>query len=219
MENIEIVTLVLDELNVYYDDIARHSYGKLSAVTYGDLILAHITGDLGILGISKTTLSRTTKQLFPNTGMNGGSGGSWKYYFLSLIKHKNCGKCCTIKPFCDFFKDNSLSLGITTFCKDCRKNYNKDSYKKYPEAYKKSLDKNKIAIQGRNALYRAERANRTVSWTQVEEITEFYKNRPDGYHVDHIIPLKGVTVSGLHVIENLQYLTAEENLQKGNRMP
>jgi len=50
-----------------------------------------------------------------------------------------------------------------------------------------------------------------------EGITEFYNQRPQGYHVDHIIPLQGELVSGLHVIWNLQYLPAVENKRKRNR--
>ncbi|RLG44960.1 MAG: hypothetical protein DRN81_03240 [Thermoproteota archaeon] len=60
--------------------------------------------------------------------------------------------------------------------------------------------------------------NRIPTWTDLKAIKEFYKNCPRGYHVDHIIPLQGTHVSGLHVLENLQYLTAKENHSKHNKI-
>lgn len=53
------------------------------------------------------------------------------------------------------------------------------------------------------------------------EILKIYQRVPEGCHVDHIIPLRGIdretgkhVVSGLHVPWNLQYLPAEENQRK-----
>jgi len=37
------------------------------------------------------------------------------------------------------------------------------------------------------------------------------------WHVDHIIPLQGKTISGLHVVDNLQIMPGSENSRKGNR--
>lgn len=38
------------------------------------------------------------------------------------------------------------------------------------------------------------------------------------WHVDHVIPLNGKKVSGLHVPTNLQVIPWRDNLRKGNRM-
>lgn len=57
-----------------------------------------------------------------------------------------------------------------------------------------------------------------ISQYYKKEITEIYINRPEGMQVDHIIPLKGNNVSGLHVPWNLQYLTPEANNKKTNKI-
>lgn len=68
----------------------------------------------------------------------------------------------------------------------------------------------------RSSNRRAGQDLRTPAWANHEEILNIYINRPEGHHVDHVIPLFGKRVSGLHVETNLQYLTATENFKKNN---
>jgi hypothetical protein len=58
---------------------------------------------------------------------------------------------------------------------------------------------------------------RTPPWANMSAIVEVYKKCPAGCQVDHVIPLRGDTVSGLHVAGNLQYLLAAENRAKSNK--
>lgn len=67
------------------------------------------------------------------------------------------------------------------------------------------------------AKRRAKELHATPVWAEVAAIKALYAARPDGHHVDHIVPLQGKNVCGLHVFNNLQYLTATENWSKGNR--
>ncbi len=84
------------------------------------------------------------------------------------------------------------------------------------------LNREKIRAQerprdrARNAKRRIEKAQRIPLGANMNKINEIYKNCPVGHHVDHIIPLKGKEVSGLHVENNLQYLPILDNLYKSN---
>jgi len=85
------------------------------------------------------------------------------------------------------------------------------------ERFKRWRLKNKDKQNAKSNMEKAAKLQRIPPWADIDAIKEFYLNRPEGYHVDHIIPLRGKTVSGLHTLENLQYLLANENLAKGNK--
>ena len=74
------------------------------------------------------------------------------------------------------------------------------------------------------AIAQATRRRRYVSWADVEAIASMYAeaallSRTTGrsHVVDHIIPLKGRNVSGLHVETNLRIIERFENARKSNK--
>ena len=66
------------------------------------------------------------------------------------------------------------------------------------------------------AIYKSRLRKAMPSWADKKGIKDFYKNRPDSCHVDHIIPIRGVNISGLHILANLQYLPKLDNMKKSN---
>lgn len=73
--------------------------------------------------------------------------------------------------------------------------------------------------RAKHSRRRAAQLLRSPVWADVKAIREFYRCCPAGYVVDHVVPLQGKGVCGLHVLENLQYLPAAENIRKGNKWP
>ena len=81
-------------------------------------------------------------------------------------------------------------------------------------AYQREYYSGKYAA--RNAK-NSKRLKERYVYNDMDEIQKFYRKCPKGFHVDHIIPLNGKNISGLHTIGNLQYLLATENQHKYNK--
>lgn len=92
---------------------------------------------------------------------------------------------------------------------------------------RKTRQKCKARILANKAKYRANKRNRTPIWVDkdhlwlIKEVYELAVLRTKlfgfEWHVDHIVPLNGKLVSGLHVLENLQVIPGKENLLKNNK--
>lgn len=98
---------------------------------------------------------------------------------------------------------------------DYRKNNKEECYRRTAEWYKK----NRWASRLGKMEYLARKINAVPSWSEKKAIRDFYRNTPPGMVVDHIVPLRGRAVRGLHVLANLQYLTQKENSIKNNKFP
>ena len=126
-----------------------------------------------------------------NAGKGLKSITDWKPTLLSILELKQCHRCKKIKTFSEFGYRKSAKSTLDYECMECK--------------------------LSRSSEYKIRTSIRTPAWANLESIKQIYRNCPKGYHVDHVIPLNGINVCGLHVENNLQYLTAIENMAKGNK--
>ncbi|TLZ06450.1 MAG: hypothetical protein E6K39_10590 [Gammaproteobacteria bacterium] len=91
------------------------------------------------------------------------------------------------------------------------------------ESFKRYRERNRAKIRARLAVSKQGREKRRALWANQDAILAIYlqaeiMTRPTGrlHVVDHIIPLQGRTVSGLHVETNLRVVEHHENARKHN---
>ena len=152
-------------------------------------------------------------KLTAQANRNNLEGKSFNYWTVislcdKIVKYKQTyWKCKCVCGTIKSIKSQSLLDGTSKSC-GC---YRKERNTKHG-LYKTNTYKNFYTIKRRLA-----KLKRTPKWTDMKKIKEIYLNCPKDMQVDHIVPLQGEFVSGLHVVENLQYLTPKENQIKANK--
>lgn len=93
------------------------------------------------------------------------------------------------------------------------------------EREKKWRNENPAKANRRNVNRRTRRLNATPKWIDIQKIWNIYeqcaainKISTTKHEVDHIVPLQGKTVCGLHVDYNLRIITKSENSKKHNKL-
>jgi hypothetical protein len=159
---------------------------------------------------------------------------------------KTCSICKEFKDLSMFCKEKANKDGHGSRCKVCNRLVAHAWAKTNPEQRKvqTQLDRqrhkrkrqetsnrwarsNPGFVNAKKAKRLADKEQRTPKWLTKEDLknmrsmymfaSELTKQGGIKIDVDHIIPLRGENISGLHCPQNLQFLTHTENMLKGNR--
>lgn len=220
----EFLSQILSAAGLVPDALAKKKHGNSPEITNKHFILAILETNSIVelaakLNIGEQTANRiVTKVLVPLFGKRTGGGNSWKLALLNNAELKKCSKCKKILAHSAFTKDQDTFDKLDKNCRQCKSVINTDFYENNKNRYHKIyIEEHRGEYNARNATYRAAKSLATPLWADKNKITEIYTNCPKGFHVDHIYPLNSTWVCGLHVENNLQYLTAQQNMSKGNR--
>ena len=198
----ELVDLICESVNIDKSLPLKKKIRGLKGFNFGELVLALISttsleAAAHYLGYTinpvKQAIRISLGSHYTERSRNFGEGAGcpiWRYTLLDSIGYKYCNKCECILQHSLFTRSTTNYALLASECGTCCNLRTKQQKEFIKE--------------------------RTPSWSEESEILLLYKMCPKDYEVDHILPLKGKLVSGLHVLANLQYLSKKDNRDKSN---
>jgi hypothetical protein len=144
---------------------------------------------------------------------------------------KTCCRCKVEQETTEFYKHSGKKDGLSLECRTCIKERANKYYKENTEKAKNKVKQYKKENNHKvNALCykrKTKKLQRTPEWLSTDHFKQIeleyelatWCSKVMGvkYHVDHIVPLLGINVSGLHVPWNLRVIPASVNLSKSNK--
>lgn len=161
----------------------------------------------------------------PKTRQEARDAGSKAYFTGLFCKQGHIAKRWTATGNCSECQRKHTAAWTKANPDKVEAFINSDKNREKARAYGRMYyQKNKAYYIAKDAKRNAQKKQATTLWGQ-EGIEDFYKkakeleamNPGTKYHVDHIVPLGGVLVCGLHNRFNLQILTETENKRKYNK--
>lgn len=130
---------------------------------------------------------------------------------------RQCSMCLNTLPVSSFHKNSTKKYGITSVCTYCVAIEDRDRYMANSKYFKIKAEKRTKRISVATPKWYSELDEFVLG--EMYDLVELKKELTGiDWHLDHIIPLQGKTVCGLHWHKNWQVITAQENLSKSNKL-
>jgi len=148
---------------------------------------------------------------------------------IRFVSNRTCVLCTTNSektvPRRTYLQEYRKTNTLRTYQKQYQQQYMQtERYKTQKKDYR---TRNAAKGTARTMRYQAAKINRTPGWLDaddywmIEQAYELAAMRTQlfgfAWHVDHIVPLQGALVSGLHTPYNLQVIPAKDNQSKSNQ--
>lgn len=157
---------------------------------------------------------------------------------------KTCTKCLSAKELTEFYKRKCIPDGLEAWCKICRLEHNHKWHSKNKERHgeltRSWYERNKDQHLANSKTWYALNSHRKLAtvtarekrckqatpiWVDKKAIIALYEKAKRmtletgiQHDVDHIVPLQGKTVCGLHIPANLRVIPSAENKRKAAKL-